>query len=79
MLCREKVESTQLQEKKHEEDDCQDYLGYIFAACLGSSAHFGARRWHTKAHVLAQSLFGAIELSAVGGWFTLATHRYAQS
>jgi hypothetical protein len=34
----------QPQGEKHEEDDCQDYLGYIFAACLGSSPHFGERR-----------------------------------
>ena len=60
-------------------DHSENYVGCVLAACLGSSAHFGARRWHTKAHVLARSLFGAVELFAVGGWFTLATHRYAQT
>jgi hypothetical protein len=69
----------QPQGEKHEEDDCQNYLGYVSAACLGRSPHFGERRQHTKAHVLAQSLFRAIELSLVGGWFTLATHSYAQT
>jgi hypothetical protein len=63
--------------RKHEENRSQDRCYHI--AVISSRYIFRSGRQHTKADVLAQSLFHAIELSAVGGWFTLATHRYAHS
>jgi hypothetical protein len=29
------------QGEKHEKDDCQNYLGYVLAACLGRDSRFG--------------------------------------
>ena len=54
MLCRGKVESTQPQEEKHEEDDGQDYRGYVFAASVRHGSGFG--RHGASTSMLAQPL-----------------------
>jgi len=47
-------------EKKHEEDDCQNYPGYFFAACVGHSA--GPGRQCAVSWVLAKTVPSAIAL-----------------
>ena len=53
-----KVESRSPQGEKHEEDDCQDHLGYVLTARLGHDAGHG--RYRTSAHVLPTALSRAI-------------------
>jgi len=60
------------QGEKHEEDNCQDYPGYVFAACVGCGAGFCRR--YTCSDMLPKTLPSAIELLTVSGWFNLATH-----
>jgi hypothetical protein len=69
------TESHSPQEKKHEEDRSQAHPGCIDLDRVRLCPNFGQSRLIADARVLAQPVSRAVRLSAVSGWFTLATHR----